>query len=108
MEGCWRRRHQDIPHSLDCYGTGPERMFGEVLESWGDSQNAVFGTYMGRNTFQAILSNLQVLDSTLDLPCNNRNHDPLYKVHPMLNMMDRTFVQSYKSGRDLSFAKSCH
>ena len=66
-----------------------------------------FGTYMGRNTFQAILSNLQVSDSTLDLPRNNRNHDPLFKVCPMLDMMDRTFVQSYKSGRDLSFDEAC-
>ena len=62
---------------------------------------------MGRNTFQAILSNLQVLDSTLDLPHNHRMHDPLYKVHPMLDMMDRNFVQSYKCGRDLSFDEGC-
>ena len=106
MEGCWRRRHQNIPRSLDCYGTGPQRMF-EVLESWGDSQNAIFGTYKGRNTFQAVLSNLQVSDSTLDLPRDHIRHDPLYKVCPMLDMMDRTFVQSYKSGRDLSFDEGC-
>ena len=62
---------------------------------------------MGRNTFQAILSNLQVLDSTLDLPRDHICHDPLYKVCPMLDMMDRTFVQSYKSGRDLSFDEGC-
>ena len=66
-----------------------------------------FGTYMGRNTFQAILSNLQVSDSTLDLPHDHICHDPLYKVCPMLDMMDRTFVQSYKSGRDLSFDEGC-
>ena len=30
-----------------------------------------FGTYMGRNTFQAIMSNFQVSDSSMDLP---RNH----------------------------------
>ena len=66
-----------------------------------------FGTYMGRNTFQAILSNLQVSDSSLDLPRNHRNYDSLYKVRPMLDMMDRTFVQSYKSGRDLSFDEGC-
>ena len=66
-----------------------------------------FGTYMGRNTFQAILSNLQVSDSTLDLPCDHICHDPLYKVRPMLDRMDRTFVQSYKSGRDLSFDEGC-
>ena len=36
-----------------------------------------FGTYMGRNTFQSIMSNLQVADSTLDLPRNHPHHDPL-------------------------------
>ena len=66
-----------------------------------------FGTYMGKNTFQAILSNLQVSDSTLDLPRDHICHDPLYTVRPMLNMMDRTFFQSYKSGRDLSFDEGC-
>ena len=66
-----------------------------------------FGTYIGRNTFQAILSNLQVSDSTLDLPYDHIHHDPLYKVRPILNMIDRTFVQSYKSGRDLSFEEGC-
>ena len=38
------------------------------LEKYWDHGETVkmpfFGTYMGRNTFQAILSNLQVLDST--------------------------------------------
>ena len=51
MEGCWRRRHQNIPRSLDCYGTGLQRMFGEVLESWGDSQNAVFWNIHGEKHF---------------------------------------------------------
>ena len=47
-----------------------------------------FGMYMGRNTFQAILSNLQVSDKSLDLPRNNILHDPLFKVRPMMDMMD--------------------
>ena len=81
------------------------------LEKYWDHGETVktlfFGTYMGRNTFQAILSNLQVLDSTLDLPRNHRMHDPLYKVCPMLDMMDTNFVQSYKCGRDLNFDEGC-
>ena len=63
--------------------------------------------YMGRNTFQAILSNLQVLDKSLDLPHNHILHDPLFKVCPMLDMMDRNFTKSYKCGRDLSFDQGC-
>ena len=81
------------------------------LEKYWDHGETVktpfFGTYMGRNTFQAILSNLQVLDSSLDSPRNHRLHDPLYKVCPMLDMKDQNFVQSYKSARDLSFDEGC-
>lgn len=62
-----------------------------------------FGTYMSRNIFQNILSNLQIVDSAQDLPRNARNHDPLFKVRPMIDMMDRRFVEAYKGGRDLSF-----
>ena len=61
---------------------------------------------MGQNTFQSILSSLQVFDKNLDLPRNHPAHDPLFKVRPMIEMMDRTFVKSYKFGRDLSFDKA--
>ena len=81
------------------------------LEKYWDHGETVktpfFSTYMGRNTFQAILSNLQVSNRNLDLPRNHRLHDPLFKVRPMLDMMDRNFVQSYKCGRDLSFDEAC-
>ena len=60
---------------------------------------------MGHNTFQAILSNLQVSDSTADLPHNNPNHDKLFKITPFVDMRDRTFLQSYKCGRDISVYK---
>ena len=66
-----------------------------------------FGTYQSRNTFQTILSNLQVVDNAQNLPPNARNWDPLFKVRPMIDMMDRTFLQCYKSGRDLSFDEGC-
>ena len=70
MAGCWRGRHQNFPSSMGLVCKG-------CLEKYWDHGETVktpfFGTYMGRNTFQAILSNLQVLDSTLDLP---RNHTP--------------------------------
>ena len=34
-------------------------------------KTSFFGTYMGKNTFQSILSNFQVSDGTLDLPLNH-------------------------------------
>ena len=66
-------------------------------------KTAFFGIYMGRNTFQTVLSNVQVSDSTLDLPRNDRRYDPLFKVRPFIDMIERSFVRSYKCGRDLSF-----
>lgn len=66
-----------------------------------------FGTYMSRNTFQGILSNLQCVDNALLLPQNHPDHDVLFKVRPFIDMMDRTFVQSFKPGRDLSFDEGC-
>ena len=81
------------------------------LEKYWDHGETVktpfFGTYMGRNTFQAILSNFQVSDGTKDLPRNQPRHDPMFKVRPMLDMMDTHFGQSYKCGRDLSFDEGC-
>ena len=83
---------------------------GAIERYWDHGETVktpFFGTYMGRNTFQAILSNLQVSDSTKDLPCNNPNHDKLFKVRPFVDMMDRNFLHSYKAGRDLSVDEGC-
>ena len=62
---------------------------------------------MGWIIFQSIMSNLQVSDSTLDLPCNCPLHEKLFKIRPFLDMMDKNFKQSYKCGRDLSFDEEC-
>ena len=83
---------------------------GAIERNWDHGETVktpFFGTYMGCNTFQAILSNLQVSDSTADLPCNNPNPDKLFKVHPFVDMMDRIFLQIYKAGRDLSVDEGC-
>ena len=47
-------------------------------------------------------------DSTADLLCNSPNHDQLFKVCPFVDMMDRTFLQSYKpGGGGLGVAEGC-
>ena len=61
------------------------------------------GTYIRRNTFQTILSNFQVSDGTLDLPRNDRRYDPLFKVQPFIDMIERSFLRCYNCGRDLNF-----
>ena len=83
---------------------------GSILKYWDHGQTvktAFFKTYMQCNTFWSILSNLQVSDSTLDLPHNHPLHDPLFKVRPFIDMIHKNFKQSYKCGRDLSFDKGC-
>ena len=83
---------------------------GSMPKYWDHGETvktAFFGTYMGRNTFQSIMSNLQVSDSTLDLPHSHPLHDKLCKIRSFLDMMDKNFKQSYKCGRDLSFDEGC-
>ena len=67
---------------------------GSMLRYWDHGKTvktAFFKTYMGQNTFQGIMSNLQVSDSTLDLPCNHPLHEKLFKIRPFLDMMDKNF-----------------
>ena len=67
---------------------------GSIPRYWDHGETvktAFFGTYIGHNTFQSIMSNLQVSDSTLDLPHNHPLHDKLFKVRPFLDMMDKNF-----------------
>ena len=83
---------------------------GAIEKYWDHGEivkTPFFGTYMGCNTFQAILSNLQVSDSTADLLCNNPHHDKLFKICPFVYMINRTFLQSYKPGRDISMDEAC-
>ena len=70
-------------------------------------KTSFFGTYMGRNTFQSIMSNLQVSDLSLDCPCNHPHHDPLFKVCPFMDTLQKNFKRCYKPGRDLSFDEGC-
>ena len=65
---------------------------GSMPKYWDHGETvktSFFGTYMGCNTFQSIMSNLQVADSTLDLLCNHPHHDPLFKVRPFMDMLQK-------------------
>lgn len=76
-------------------------------EHSGVVQTPFFGTYMSRNTFQAILSNFHVADDDQN-PCyGTRGHDPLFKVRPFLDMCNRNFRLVYAPERDLSFDEGC-
>ena len=55
-----------------------------------------FGRYMTRMQFEAILSNLHLNDNT------QANEDLLYKLHPMIEMVDHNFLHVYTPDKNLS------
>ena len=66
-----------------------------------------FGHYMSRNHFQNILWNLHVRvpDETNPLK-GEADHDPLFLVRPMVDMMQRNFHTKYRPGKELSLDES--
>ena len=74
---------------------------GSMPKYWDHGETvktSFFGTYMGRNTFQSIMSNLQVADLTLDHPRNHPHHDPLFKVCPFMDMLQKIFKCATSQG----------
>ena len=56
-----------------------------------------YGHYMSRNHFQNILWNLHVSDPDKTNPLKGEaNHDPLFLVKPMVDMMQRNFHTKYR------------
>ena len=66
-----------------------------------------FGHYMSRNHFQNILWNLHVSDPDETNPLKGEaDHDPLFLVRPMVDMMQRNFCTKYRPGKELSLDES--
>ena len=66
-----------------------------------------FGHYMSRNHFQNILWNLHISDPDETNPQKGEaNHDPLFLVRPMVDMMQRNFCTKYRPGKELSLDES--
>ena len=62
---------------------------------------------MSRNHFQNILWNLLVSDPDETNPQKEEaNHDPLFLVRPMVDMMQRNFCTKYRPGKELSLDES--
>ena len=69
--------------------------------------NTLFGHYMCRNQFQNILWNLHVSDPDETNPKKEEaNHDPLFLVRPMMDMLQRNVHTKYRPGKKLSLYKS--
>ena len=66
-----------------------------------------FGHYMSRNHFQNILWNLHISNPDDTNPQKGEaDHDPLFLVRPMVDMMQRNFCTKYRPGKELSFDES--
>ena len=62
---------------------------------------------MSRNHFQNILWNLHISDPDETNPQKGEaNHDPLFLVRPMVDMMQRNFCTKYRPGKELSLDES--
>ena len=62
---------------------------------------------MSRNCFQSILWNLHIIDPDETNPQKDEaNHDPLFLVRPMVDMMQRNFCTKYRPGKELSLDES--
>ena len=63
---------------------------------------------MSRNHFQNILWNLHISDPDETNPQKGEtNHDPLFLVRPMVDMVQRNFHTKYRPGKELSWMKAC-
>ena len=67
----------------------------------------LFGHYMSRNHFQNILWNLHISNPDMtNPPKGEANHDPLFLVRPVVDMMQRNFCTKYRQGKELSLDES--
>ena len=73
----------------------------------GHTKTPFFGKYMSRNQFQSILLNIHINDDRNNPPLTNPNHDPLAKLRPFIDMLDRNFQFVYKPSKNLAFDEAC-
>ena len=82
----------------------------DVEKYWNTKTKAkvpFFGQYMSRNRFQALLWNFHVNDDSDNPPPNTPGHDPLSKLRPFVDMVERNFIYAYKPSKALSFDEAC-
>ena len=66
-----------------------------------------FGKYISRNRFQSILWNFHVNDDSQNPSARQPGHDPLCKIRPFIDMVQRNFLYVYKPSKCLSFDEAC-
>lgn len=61
-----------------------------------------FPKKMSRNRFQLILCNLHMNDNQKQIAKGRPGYDPLYKLRPLLDTLERTFLFNYKPVKEIS------
>jgi hypothetical protein len=86
----------------------------EIESYWSTSEvleTPFFGKYMPRNRFTAILSNFHVADDIDNPPYDRRNpnngHNPLAKLQPFVDLINRKFQAAFRPDRDISIDEGC-
>lgn len=82
----------------------------ELEEYWSKkslTRTPFFGQFMSRDRFQAIWSNLHLVDDTNNPPRGRPGHNPLAKLQPFIDMLNRNFKSAYKPGMNLSIDEGC-
>lgn len=81
-----------------------------VLPSWrhywntsADLHVSLVADSMTRDRFDAILSNLHIVDNSL---LSSENRDKLFKLRPLINTANETFSRLYHGTRELSVDES--
>lgn len=60
------------------------------------------GTILSRDRFKAILSMLHFSDNSTYIPVGQPNHDPLHKVRPIFEHLQREFEQAYVPHKNIA------
>ena len=66
-----------------------------------------FGQYMSRNRYQSLLWNFHINDDSGNPRVGRPDHDPLCKIRPFVDMLDRNFTFAYKPSKALAFDEAC-
>ena len=80
-----------------------------ISKYWAKNNNQetpFFGKFMSKNTFQLLLANFHLNDNTKEVRRGRAGYDPLFKVRPLVALLEERFRTIYSPKRFLSFDES--
>lgn len=82
----------------------------DLAKYWSQKPNIrvpFFGKFMSRNRFQSILWNLHLADDTNNPAHRNIGHDPLAKMRPFVDMIEKNFSRMYRPEKNIAIDEAC-